>query len=449
MANKKITELDLVTALTTDDYFVLVDDPAGTPVNKAITVANVFGGIDVATVIDFDGTEALLVRKDGDAGDVFMVDTTNSQVKVASGSAAAPSMSFIGDTDTGWYSSGANEMAFTSGGTQILMLDNNEIRPITTNNVALGATTKVYGSIFATTHYAGLGAVGTPSYTFNGDTDTGMYSPAANTLALATAGANRVYVTSAGRVGFAAVTAPATRLANTTTKTTGSLSDDALLWNISEAAVYAVGIKNGLGRGIHLEAASGNPSLVAEVGAILIGTTTTPTSGNKALMVGDNGGDPTPGTNTAGIYGKDVTGTVEMFAIDEAGNATQLSSHVSIAKAREAGVTLDDDDMMPRVEYSSNRFIGVEEYRYIHPKTGETQIVQKILPDDQLVDWEANQTRCYNEREHEREVWRREKSKAEELELPFDIPEPPELSMKPEPEFVTRGKEIRARLLGL
>lgn len=41
----------------------------------------------------------------------------------------------------------------------------------------------------------------------------------------------------------------------------------------------------------------------------------------------DNTSDPTMDTNTAGIYGKDVSGTVEMFAVDEAGNTTQLSPH--------------------------------------------------------------------------------------------------------------------------
>lgn len=36
-------------------------------------------------VIDVDDTEALLVRKDGDGGDVFIVDTTNSNVKIPNG----------------------------------------------------------------------------------------------------------------------------------------------------------------------------------------------------------------------------------------------------------------------------------------------------------------------------------------------------------------------------
>ena len=37
--------------------------------------------------------------------------------------------------------------------------------------------------------------------------------------------------------------------------------------------------------------------------------------------------DPTMQAGYAGIYSKDVTGTGEMFTIDEAGNVTQISSH--------------------------------------------------------------------------------------------------------------------------
>ena len=63
-------------------------------------------------------------------------------------------------------------------------------------------------------------------------------------------------------------------------------------------------------------------------GDVLIGTTDAPSADNgKLLVFGDNTADPTLGTNTAGVYGKDVSGTVELFAVDEAGNATQLSSH--------------------------------------------------------------------------------------------------------------------------
>lgn len=47
-----------------------------------------------------------------------------------------------------------------------------------------------------------LGAVGTPSLTFTGDLNTGFYSPAADTLAAVTGGSNRLHITSGGLVGI-------------------------------------------------------------------------------------------------------------------------------------------------------------------------------------------------------------------------------------------------------
>jgi hypothetical protein len=62
--------------------------------------------------------------------------------------------------------------------------------------------TPVLGAASATSYAAGLGAAGTPSYTFTGDLNTGIWSPAADTLAVSTAGAEQIRVTSAGDVGF-------------------------------------------------------------------------------------------------------------------------------------------------------------------------------------------------------------------------------------------------------
>jgi len=59
-----------------------------------------------------------------------------------------------------------------------------------------------------------------------------------------------------------------------------------------------------------------------------LGSTVPPTAGGgKVFFLGDNTSNPTMGSNTAGIFAKDVAGTVELFAIDEANNATQLSAH--------------------------------------------------------------------------------------------------------------------------
>ena len=62
------------------------------------------------------------------------------------------------------------------------------------------------------TFVANLGAVGTPSYTFTGDLNTGMWSPAADTIAFSEGGAEAMRITSAGDVGIGTTT-PSSKLA--------------------------------------------------------------------------------------------------------------------------------------------------------------------------------------------------------------------------------------------
>jgi hypothetical protein len=58
--------------------------------------------------------------------------------------------------------------------------------------------TPILGAASATSIANGLGAVGTPSYTFTGDLNTGMWSPTADTLAFSTNGAEVARLTAAG-----------------------------------------------------------------------------------------------------------------------------------------------------------------------------------------------------------------------------------------------------------
>ena len=98
---------------------------------------------------------------------------------IALGSAATPSISFTGDTNTGIYSPGADQVAVATNGTQRLTVDT-------------AATTSTLPVVHP------LGAVGTPSITFTGDLNTGIYSPTADTLAFVEGGAEAMRIDSGG-----------------------------------------------------------------------------------------------------------------------------------------------------------------------------------------------------------------------------------------------------------
>ena len=71
--------------------------------------------------------------------------------------------------------------------------------------------TPTLGAASATSIANGLGAVGTPSYTFTGDLNTGIYSPAADTLAFVEGGVEAMRINSSADVGIG-TSSPAGRL---------------------------------------------------------------------------------------------------------------------------------------------------------------------------------------------------------------------------------------------
>ena len=102
-------------------------------------------------------------------------------VDVPLGAVATPSLTFTGDLNTGVFSPGADQVAITTGGTQ-----------------RLNADTAAITSTLPVVHP--LGAVGTPSITFTGDLNTGIWSPAADTIAFSEGGAEAMRIDSSGRL---------------------------------------------------------------------------------------------------------------------------------------------------------------------------------------------------------------------------------------------------------
>ena len=120
----------------------------------ADTVGITAGGTSRATISTTEAYFAVPVRPD-------------------SGSAAAPSHSFVSDTNTGVYSVGADDLGFSVGGTLRMDISTTAITTTLPTQTAAGSATA-------------------PAYSFSTDTNSGLYSVGADSLGLSTGGTVRV-----------------------------------------------------------------------------------------------------------------------------------------------------------------------------------------------------------------------------------------------------------------
>ena len=94
----------------------------------------------------------------------------------------------FGDGDTGFYETADDDVYFTRGG-------NTVFRANTSSQIDFGVSTLFYNTTGGFNIKTGAGAVGTPNYTFRGDTDTGMYRSAADKIGFTAGGALQLEVT--------------------------------------------------------------------------------------------------------------------------------------------------------------------------------------------------------------------------------------------------------------
>src|SRR5262245_7684695 len=106
-------------------------------------------------------------------------------IQINTGTVAAPSVNLAGDTDTGIYSPGSDQVAIAAGGTQRFLVNAGAISVTGTFGVS-GASTFAGAALYAD------GTVGAPAIAFASDADNGLYRIGANNWALATGGVKQV-----------------------------------------------------------------------------------------------------------------------------------------------------------------------------------------------------------------------------------------------------------------
>lgn len=128
---------------------------------------------NVLSVYDLDTTMWVAIGGDMSAFVQKSGDTMTGVLKLISGSAATPSLASSNDSITGMYMPSTGTIAFTTGGA---------------NRVTLT------GSAFSSTVPVRVanGSVGSPSYSFTSDTNTGMYLLSSDALALVAGGTARL-----------------------------------------------------------------------------------------------------------------------------------------------------------------------------------------------------------------------------------------------------------------
>jgi hypothetical protein len=202
--------------------FSCLADVVTTPNSKWGTTTNLVGiypngGASVGVLIGETATTTLNSKLEVAGGAFFDRSTTTSATTTSLFSSTASS--------TNLYSTNIITGTLTANVSTTSNATTTNFFATTASTTNLFFTTGVGGTITANTYIASLGAVGTPSYTFLGDTNNGFFSPGADITALSTNGVERWRTDAAGFTGFGTSTSQWLLELATSTRPQLALSD--------------------------------------------------------------------------------------------------------------------------------------------------------------------------------------------------------------------------------
>ena len=153
----------------------------------------VLGGIDYNLILvppgawsSTPGSEILYSNANNAAALGIKYNPSTNQLKIGLGASAFPSLSFIGDTNTGIYSPGANSLS--------VAVDGNEKVRVATTSITFGEQINYYPRI----SIKSISTATEPSYSWWGNDQTGIFRPANNNVAVSTDGVERMRISNKG-----------------------------------------------------------------------------------------------------------------------------------------------------------------------------------------------------------------------------------------------------------
>lgn len=178
-------------------------DISGSAMTTELSINNTATDGDPLLSFELSGTAVHSIGVDDSDSDTLKFGTTDittgvsmqivtgvTQVLFNGGTAGVPGVGFIGDGNSGFYRLSADAVGISTGGTGRFTVENTIISSLTAHTFSSTIAVAGVSTFSGVASFTGATA-GSPSLTFTGDANTGIYSGSANFIGFSTDGSSR------------------------------------------------------------------------------------------------------------------------------------------------------------------------------------------------------------------------------------------------------------------